>query len=109
MKSLSDILTGPDKWTKNAPAVNAADEAVLPYSDTACKFCLGGAVSRLNFRKSSWGDGTDYMRTRLVRAVRKLFPDRLGIPNNVVAIEAFNDHPDTTFEDVKMVIADSGC
>jgi hypothetical protein len=40
--------------------------------------------------------------TRLVDAIRLLFPERLmkAMPSSMLLAEIFNDHPDTTVEDV---------
>ena len=51
-----------------------------------------------------------FVRNEIRKSVRKLFSGRCSHPSSTVLdIEAFNDHPDTTFEDVQKVIADSGC
>lgn len=105
MKSLSDILTGPDKWTKGRSAADIYDNVVLSSSRSACKFCIGGAINRLG----SGYDDECFVRSEIRKSIRKLFPCRGGQMHDVIEIEAFNDHPDTTFEDVMKVIEDSGC
>ena len=51
MNKLSDILTGPDKWVKKTSAVDEGGNSVLPSSDSACKFCIGGAIAKVH---DSW-------------------------------------------------------
>ena len=105
MTRLSSILTGPDKWCKKKSAADEGGNSVLPSSDLAYSFCIGGAISRM----SSGYDDECFVRNEIRKSIRKLFPGRGGQMHDVIEIEAFNDHPDTTFEDVMKVIEDSGC
>ena len=105
MTRLSSILTGPGKWCKGSSAKDQNNNTTLSRSDSACKFCIGGAISRM----SSGYDDECFVRNEIRKSIRKLFPGRGGQMHDVIEIEAFNDHPDTTFEDVMKVIEDSGC
>lgn len=105
MTRLSSILTGPDKWCKGSSARDEDGNPVLTTSRSACMFCIGGAIAKI----SSGINNKFLIRNKISKSIRKLFPGRGGQMHDVIEIEAFNDHPDTTFEDVQKVIEDSGC
>jgi hypothetical protein len=87
---LRDILKTEKEWTKGHYARNKEDEPVSIYDVDACKFCLIGAYHRSNASLSS-----------IVAAISKLFPDRGYVTE-------FNDHRETTFDDVCKVIELAG-
>lgn len=48
MKKLRDVLSDKSKWTQHAWARNADDACVAANSKEACKFCLVGALDKLD-------------------------------------------------------------
>lgn len=62
--------------------------------------CLVGAYRTLLY------DGRSYPTQRVKDAIRELFPERSG--NCTSTMPFFNDHPDTTREDVSLVIKHAG-
>ena len=90
----SEILSSPDKWTKGAYARTKTDTIVGVLDEEACKFCLDGALLRC---------GLDWdIKTSLEQAILELFPTKSE------GIISFNDHPDTTYEDVLEVLESCG-
>lgn len=48
MKKLRDILSDKSKWTQRTMARDANDDCVTVNSKEACKFCLVGALDKLD-------------------------------------------------------------
>lgn len=48
MKKLRDVLSDKSKWTQRAMARDADDVSVAVNSKEACKFCLVGALDKLD-------------------------------------------------------------
>lgn len=48
MKKLRDVLSDKSKWTQRAMARDADDACVAVNSKKACKFCLVGALDKLD-------------------------------------------------------------
>jgi hypothetical protein len=68
-------------------------------------YCLVGAVrSAVGPEQTTnilvWDQETRVRRS-LIDQVRELFPDRV---NGLMAVQTMNDHPDTTYEDVRTVM-----
>jgi hypothetical protein len=67
--------------------------------------CLIGAIDRVLARPSSSLECFDVARDTVLPVIREQFPDRLkpyrNSPTNSTA--RFNDHPDTTLDDVILV------
>ena len=80
-----DVLTDESRWVK---------------SDFGCPGsprCLGGAMTEIGVALPGW--------TRMEEAIEALFPERCrDDPTSVFRIVDFNNHPDTTFEDVRRVV-----
>lgn len=57
--------------------------------------CLVGAHVEAGVR------GTDCL---IEDAIEQLFPEQVAPPNGLRVVARFNDHPDTTFEDVILVL-----
>jgi hypothetical protein len=92
---VSDVLRDESCWTKESYARDK-DGFHISYDDpAACKFCIHGAVYRVC---GMLGGGNIWQK--LEEARKKLFPDSIGLIN-------FNDRPETTFEDVKKVLAEA--
>jgi hypothetical protein len=90
----SELLSSPEKWTKGADARNSNGNIVYTNSDDASCFCLRGAVILCRISLPT-------ARTKLRAALTKLYPTFSDYVD-------FNDHPDTTFEDVQKVLKEAG-
>jgi hypothetical protein len=94
-KTVAELLADPQRWAKGYYAYDEHGVGCAPESDRACKFCLAGAVLRLN------GPLTDSLE-KLAAARRKLFP---SFENNVAA---FNDHSGTSHEMIMQLVKEAG-
>lgn len=96
-----DILSDQSKWVKNVTAQDEHGRDVNARSDRACKWCLVGAVHKATDKMFLRGE--EYVDC-LAQTVEEMFPDRSGILSDRDAIVGFNDHPVTTFEEVRAVL-----
>lgn len=91
-------------WIQNAFAKNRLGKSVLPENENACYWCLAGAVTASVFKTFPTSElirntlATQTFREYVVFAIERLFKDR-GI-----VIERFNDHRETTKDDVLLVL-----
>lgn len=81
------LLAEPEAWTQGSYARNAAGRRCGPLGETACAWCLSGAMVR------SLGDGSDYF-SRL--AISSLLNRAAGVRDSNGHYVLFNDHPETT-------------
>ena len=93
MKKLTEILDTPQKWVKGR-----STDRRIPGSA-----CLGYAIIMAGLNQS-WGD------VRAFRIIQSLFPERshpsLSCHCNCYGSNItvhFNNHPDTTFEEIQKV------
>jgi hypothetical protein len=99
-----DLLSDESRWLKG------------DYADRELKkFCLVGAYGKLTRKNPFYSEYTGFRTSylgRCLRVIREQFPDRLYPEEDYVAghydigdmIISFNDHEDTTFEDVRLVM-----
>ena len=92
-RNLYKLLKERKRWTRGVFARDKQGVSVDEYSKDACSWCITGAI-----RKSSAWMAT----TPISNKVRKMYPGRLNPLQSDIA--AFNDHGDTTHEDVLKVI-----
>jgi hypothetical protein len=104
-----------EKWIKLAAAKDAFGNSCGVFSPLACKFCLTGAatkISRDNLEYRAW-------MVRLSKHIEMLYGERVavslkqaklivGMKQYEKVVQYFNDHPDTTFEDVQRVLQSAG-
>ena len=93
------IITNPDNWTKEAYARNENDEMVLPENPKAVKYCLLGAI-----RKSAeelYPTEYSLITTNAEVEITKVLTKHM---HNPTSVGCFNDHEETTHEDVIYVI-----
>ncbi len=104
--NLLEILNK-EAWIKHVAARDANGEQVLYSNPKACKFCLQGAMLRGSMNGSDAGQNILHWVHLLDEAIFLMFKPRMGdayVPCNIATIIQFNDHPDTTWEDVERVI-----
>lgn len=100
--SLNDLFEWEYQWTKGASGRNSLNEPVETYGDAMC-WCLAGRLEHLFGIK-----GLSILSPiviRIVADIRDCFPERVTFDSDLVFdIIKFNDHPDTTFDDVQYVL-----
>ena len=88
-------------WYKGGWGTNPQGQVVDSFTTIGmgaqfCKLCLKAALFL-------YREGPYRHKANLVRdAIQDLYPDRTG--RSVCEIVSFNDHPDTTWEDVERVL-----
>ena len=93
VRSVYKLLKKQERWTRKTFARDDQGVAVDEYSKDACSWCMTGAIRK----ERAW------MATGPITIkVRKMYPRRLK--SILSEIAAFNDHGDTTHEDVLKVI-----
>lgn len=100
--SLKELFDCPARWIKKALSGRRDSMGFvnLDCSQEANCFCLVGGIRHI-YR---FGGGH---RERLDVAVRKLFPNRVMRYSIYDSVVSFNNHPDTTFADLRKVIEDA--
>jgi hypothetical protein len=106
--SLRELFEGhPDRWAKSHLAITARGKGVIPsrkneVTHEIVSWCLYGGAAKLadDHPEAHLCTTQDKLRG----AIRDLFCDR----SMTGSIIMFNDHPDTTFEDVMEVVRQSG-
>jgi hypothetical protein len=94
MRNLSEVIPDKFAWTKGRAACTNQLRPVPYWADDACMFCLEAGMQRAGRGFELW---------RLAKAISQLFPNRSKFLTSTIV--AFNDHSDTTWEDVASVIA----
>lgn len=80
----SDLLSSPSKWVKGLALMGE-------------RMCLGAAINLAYISKLGMSD-------QVRQVIKLLYPERvLGCECDTI-IPIFNDHPDTTFEDIQRVM-----
>lgn len=95
-----NLLSDPSKWTRRTLARDKNLKNVSPYSDHATCFCMYGALQRVSFIgglvRTDTGLAYDEARSHLGNVVAATTP--------YPKIDYFNDHPNTTHEDVLKIL-----
>lgn len=94
--SIKDLLSSPDKWTKNAYSRDINDKQICgtdcELDENAVKWCLAGAIGKIyKHDKRKIFDIHD-------KIYKKLQKENKG------TILVYNDHKDTKFEDIRNLI-----
>lgn len=78
-------------------------DCLFPLKNVKGKACLLGTAELCS---SSLGDfvSISAIGDRLAAVIAELFPDRKEGTGHWATVIKFNDHPDTTFEDVMLVV-----
>lgn len=91
-----DILSDPSKWCKESLAKDINGFVTDIYSVDAYSFCITGAFRKVNCHNEKWKP--------FKRLIISKYPERI----NIDIVPSFNDHPDTTFEEVVELIKEAG-
>lgn len=94
MKKLRDVLSDKSKWTKRAMARDTNDDCVAVNSEEACKFCLVGALDKLDLTAKEY----NLKREKIGDYIRN-FPDAdilytsptIGNEPKFYSLSKFND------------------
>ena len=109
--TVCELLNKATRWTKYTFAKTRDGVRVTPSRliEEADCFCLEGALMYVLNRNISVCRRSEQFG-KLKKAILELFPERARTPENLpnCAVFAFNDHPDTTFEDVRKVVELAG-
>lgn len=96
---IKELLKSEENWTKGEAARDKYGDRVSESSDRAVSFCLVGAFWKC------YPDGDDEAKRKLANVILEKHPDRAIpclMPSNVII--DFNDHDNTTFEEVRAVV-----
>lgn len=105
LQQVRDLLADHTRWTKDALARPAHDRRVIcPGDPEATCWCLDGALRKVADSSVEYVDAQIALNT----AVRALFPDRITGYNSRAAYIEFNDHRETTHDDIMEVLNVSG-
>ena len=109
-----EVLPDESAWAKGALLRQLRIQRVGVEDEVYATMCLLGAYGKAT-RDDVWyyhrnmGDGDEYL-TRVARIAREQFPERFnpGFPwdryDVVIVIVSFNDHDDTSYPDVRLVL-----
>lgn len=97
IQKVAEVLSDESKWTQGAGGRNAEGRELPSYDGECCCWCLDAALWR------AWCSPLDhaYSRQKIESAIKVLFPARF---DGVFPMIRFNDHPNTTFADVRRVL-----
>lgn len=107
--TLSELFSDESRWAKRAEARTLYGGRCSPLSKDARSFCLYGGIEK--YRSGSYRGAESCLsaysaRRAVAEAVKEFFPERCSSGfSNISIISGFNDHPETTIEDVRKVVA----
>lgn len=93
------VLSSPDKWTKGTYARDADGHAWCEDDEAVC-FCVSGALQHAHKLSFLDPDHEDHGAVR--DAILTLYPSR--VRDSLSTIPTFNDHPETTYDDILAVL-----
>lgn len=113
-KPLSEVLFEPAKWTQAEFARDSNGKPIDPSNSLACCYCLLGALAISLDCDASEVDDTAPKhkrkeKTLLLTVIRNLVAEgKTSHPSkrSFFGVAPFNDHPETTFEDIQKVAAE---
>lgn len=99
LNEIDSILESPSKWIKGTFAKTEDYRAIAPSHNRACMFCIMGAHQRAtrNYEHNRIAAG-------IVVGVLRMAVEREFGALRAHSLSYFNDHEDTSFNDVKRVI-----
>lgn len=99
---LDKLFDGPNQWTQGVSARDIFHEPVENYRDADC-WCLAGMLEHVFGIKGL--SSLSPIVLAIIEQIRMMWPDRItGDSDPIYDIIKFNDHFDTTFEDVQFVL-----
>jgi hypothetical protein len=109
---LLGILSTPQSWIKKEFAKTKDGDGIgWGSSSSAVCWCLLGATEKLCIRPDAHFEQIaaemehrEQINKLLTETIRKLFPKRVEEVHSSLVISHFNDHDETTYEDVLLVL-----
>lgn len=98
-----ELLDSPEKWTQRDSAVNKDGLRVQPMSIDAVRYCLLGALHRIERYHSFSGRTGEDTRRLLV----ELVDERYSGTDTYPGLAKWNDAEDRTFEEVQQLLKDA--
>lgn len=104
------ILSPSEHWCQETLGVDSQENSLDGFSeeDRVCKVCLVGAISLICLRTASdfftRYQSKEFVLCRVEAAILRLFPHRAQRVSPTRVAAQFNDHPDTTHEDILRVL-----
>lgn len=106
IKGVINLLSEPGSWIKEIRARTSDNRITNPLNPEAVKFCLGGAVMHVLQDKEWngwWNDNDDPVGDRFHKlAIDRGHSDVWGHP-----FVEFNNHPNTTHEDLMLFLKEA--
>jgi hypothetical protein len=98
VQRVAQLLSKPERWTKNHSALKADGVPVDPQNPEACAWCLSGALDAMKINGSA--DPAGFYKAH--KTITQVITDR-----GFSSIPSFNDAHDTTLEDVQEVLEEA--
>ena len=99
LKKTLDILCYPEHWTKGVEACDIHKNQVEVDNDDAHCFCLSGAVRKAILDEEKGDTNNIVLMERCMSILYSHIPS-----GHHDMVTDFNDHPDTTYQDVVSVL-----
>ena len=102
------ILDAPGHWTKDRNAEDKDGNEVAPAEAAACAWCLQGALMLASVRQgvALYSETYDTAKGILNKAAASWMTARARTPWPTVSVVDFNDHDQTTHDDVRGLLDD---
>lgn len=101
-KTVRELLSDPDRWTKKAMAVDGAGCPVVLYSPEACRWCLLGAMLHVYRSDEEYGKASERLYSMLRPQLQEF---SLSEAFNLVA---WNDAEERTYQEVIDLVTKAG-
>lgn len=106
--SVKDLLAVPGRWCQNMAALNAAGERTSPLADSACQWCLIGAINKVypdrGKRMEVKFAMAFYLRRKGLMIDPKDYPGALSSAIRIIC--QWQDHFSTTHTDILELLED---
>lgn len=103
LRALRDLYDHPNHWVKGKYSVDNKGSIVQPYSAEAVSWCLTGGANLVTATPELDIVLCLMLIKVLSHNIQLLYPTR-SRGSELFTLDDFNDHPDTTIEDVRKVI-----
>ncbi len=113
LRGVDELLCDPSTWIKRAEATKPRDDTDAesfcePWDIAACRWCLRGAINRVWHCYLIYaGRENEFNRpSEIIAEVNRLLNNNLPSEwQGYVDYVAYNDHPLTTFDDIKQLLS----
>jgi isocitrate lyase len=111
-QEMLDLLSGEDKWMQDEyERLMYRQQGEYSFTFSHVSYCLLGAYGKITHDSAAYYatrmPRTAYIR-RLAEIIREQYPERIADEMTVMnMVTSFNDHPETTYEDIRIVLEKS--